>query len=235
MVLSVSSINNSFRVLFTITLLTLAFNLTKCDSSSTEVNDNSDSETEMPSLPSILFLGDSLTAGLNLAESDSFPALIQEKINAAGLEYTVINAGRSGDTSAGGLNRLSWYLQDELNLEHVIIGLGNNDAMRGLDLDEMEQNIRSIIDEVKAFDSEIEIYIFQFLTFPSMGEQYARDFAAVFPRIAREKEIKILPFPLQGIASRSEFNQDDGIHPNKEGMKIVAENIWNALGPHLQD
>ncbi len=189
--------------------------------------------TETDDRPAIVFLGDSLTAGRGLAASESAPALIQEKIDAADLEYRVINAGRSGDTTAGGLARLPWYLRPEVNPKKVVIGLGSNDAMRGLSVSEIEANLRKIVQAIREYDASIDIFLYQMYIFPNMGPEYSDNYESAFQNVARAEDITLLPFPLENVGGVAELNQDDGIHPNVEGTQIVAENIWKALRPHL--
>jgi len=184
--------------------------------------------------PALVFLGDSLTAGYRLAAEEAAPALIQKKLDAAGYEYKVINAGRSGDTTAGGLARLDWYLRPKIQPEAIVIGLGSNDAMRGQPITEIEANLKRIVDRIREYDESIQIFLFQMYTFPNMGPQYARDYQKLFERVAREKNITLLPFPLQQVAGKPELNQPDGIHPTAEGTKLVAESIWSALAKRLE-
>ena len=182
---------------------------------------------------SIVFLGDSLTAGYGLQSSQGPVSLIAVKIEKSGLDYRVINAGRSGDTSAGGLARIEWYLQKELKVRHLVIGLGSNDAMRGLAIKEIEKNIKAIIKKARASEASIKIYVWQLFTFPNMSPSYAKKFARIFPRLASSEKVILLPFPLKGIAAKKEMNQADGIHPNVEGARILAENLWRSMKSHL--
>lgn len=181
-----------------------------------------------------MFLGDSLTAGMGLAAQQAMPARVAASIEAEGLDLTVINAGRSGDTTAGGLSRLSWYLRDQVAVTAIVIGLGSNDAMRGLPVEQMEHNLREIIRRVKAYDASIDVYLFQMKTFPNMGAQYAGAYEAVFPRVAAAEGAVLLPFPLEGIAGVPALNQADGIHPTAAGTERMAANVWAALGPQLR-
>jgi acyl-CoA thioesterase I len=176
-----------------------------------------------PPKPAILFLGDSLTAGYRLELSQSPPALIEQKINAAGMNYSVINGGRSGDTSAGGLSRLGWYLRPETGVKVLVIGLGSNDAIRGLPLADLEKNLREIVRRARAFDPEMKIFLFQMHTFPNMGPRYAGDYEKIFGAVARAENITLLPFPLTGVAGKPALNQADGIHPTAEGARIMAD------------
>lgn len=186
-------------------------------------------QSAIPAKPAIVFLGDSLSAGHNLPMAAAYPTLIQQKIDAAGLAYRVVNAGRSGDTTAGGLSRLSWYLTKEVNPAVFLIQLGSNDAMRGQDLANIEKNLRAIIQTVRDFNPAIKIFLFEMHTFSNLGEDYARDYAKLFPRIAREEKVQLMPFLLKDVAGIKELNQQDRIHPTAEGSKIVAKNVWQHL------
>lgn len=190
-------------------------------------------EESQPGNPAILFLGDSLTAGLGLEKSQAAPALIQEKLNKKGWDLEVINAGVSGDTTAGGLSRLDFYLKNRPGIEYLVIGLGSNDGMRGLDLNEMKKNLTSIVEKTRQHDSGITIFLYELRTFPNMGPEYASRFAGVFPELADEHNLHLIEFPLRNVASRRDLNQEDGIHPNAEGTKIMADDIWKDLEPIL--
>ncbi len=179
--------------------------------------------------PAIVFLGDSLTAGRGLAEADAVPAKIAERVEAAGFDYRVINAGRSGDTTAGGLTRLNWYLRDTVRLKVLVIGLGSNDAMRGQPIDSIESNLEKIVDATRAKVPDAKILLWSMKTFPNMGEAYREDYEEVFARVAASKKITLIPFPLADVAGRPELNQPDGIHPTKAGTALVAERIWATL------
>lgn len=183
--------------------------------------------------PAVVFLGDSLTAGLGLAESQALPARIQERMNRAGLSYRAINGGRSGDTSAGGLARLDWYFRDSVDLRALVIGLGSNDAMRGLSLRALGDNLTQIIRKTRERKPDVQIFLWALETFPNLGPEYAREYAAVFPAVAEREGVQLIPFPLADVAGNPKLNQDDGIHPTAEGTELVAERIWAALQPAL--
>lgn len=183
--------------------------------------------------PAIVFLGDSLTAGSGLDLADSVPALIEKEIRAAGLHYRVINAGRSGDTTADGAERLSWYLRPGVKARVFVIGLGSNDAMRGLSLARLEQNLRQMIRQIRLADPTIKIFLFEMKTFPNMGQQYAGAYERIFAKVAKTEKVTLLPFPLRGVAAVPRLNQQDGIHPNEEGTRLVARNVWRDLKPYL--
>jgi acyl-CoA thioesterase I len=183
--------------------------------------------------PTIVFLGDSLVAGFGLSEKDALPALIQARIDSAHLPHRVVNAGRSGDTSAGGVARIDWYLKDSIDLRALVIGLGSNDAMRGLPLQTLEANLRQIIRRTRERKPLAKIFLWELETFPNLGQEYASDYAAVFPRVARSEDVTLIPFPLEPVAARPELNQSDGIHPNAEGTVLVADRVWASLRPYL--
>lgn len=183
--------------------------------------------------PAVVFLGDSLTAGLGLSESQALPSLIQQQIDQAGLKYRVINGGRSGDTTAGGLARVDWYLRDTVDLRVLVIGLGSNDAMRGLPLSTVEENLRAIVARVRAKHPNLPILLWELKTFPNMGADYGDAYTALFRRVAESEKLRLIDFPLADVAGKPELNQPDGIHPTAEGTKQVAARVWQALRPVL--
>lgn len=179
----------------------------------------------------MIFLGDSLTAGYGLAEDQAFPALLAARLEREGIPVTVINAGVSGDTTAGGLARLDWLLRQRPAI--LIVGLGGNDGLRGLPIEESERNLREII--VRGKRGGASILLLGMLIPPSFGPDYFRAFAAIYPRLARETNVPLVPFLLEGVGGRPELNQPDGIHPTAEGHVRVAENVYHYLkGPVAQ-
>lgn len=180
--------------------------------------------------PKIIAFGDSLTAGFGLAEKESYPYLLQEKLKADGFDFEVVNAGVSGDTTLGGLERADWVLEQE-NAKILILELGANDLLRGVPVDKMKANLEKII--VKAKAKNIRILLCGMLAPPTMGAQYQRDYVKAFPDLATEHKVEFLPFLLDGIALNKELNQADGIHPNPRGTQIMTENIYAALKPML--
>lgn len=180
----------------------------------------------------ILFLGDSLTIGLGVQQEQAYPALIQEKIRAANLPFEVINAGISGDTSAGGLARLDWVLQKPIDV--LVLALGANDGLRGLPIAQMKSNLQSIIDRTKAKNPAVKIVIVGMQIPPNYGADYAAQFAAVFPELAKQNNAALVPFLLEGVGGHIDLNQPDHIHPTAAGHKIVAENVWRVLEPLLK-
>jgi acyl-CoA thioesterase I len=182
-----------------------------------------------PSRPKIVALGDSLTAGYGLVETQSYPALLQQKINQDGYEFDVVNAGVSGDTSAGGLRRLEWSLEGDVRV--VIVALGGNDGLRGLSVADMRRNITSIVDRSR--EKGAIVILAGMEAPPNYGQEYATAFRQVFRDVARETRVLFIPFLLDDVAGRSDMNLSDGIHPNARGAAIVAENVWRVLQPVL--
>jgi acyl-CoA thioesterase-1 len=184
--------------------------------------------------PTVVLLGDSLTAGLGLERDEALPALLQKEVDAAALRYRVIDAGRSGDTTAGGLSRIDWYLREPETLRAVVIGLGSNDAMRGVPVETIEQNLRAIVQRVRARAPKARLLLWQLHTFPNMGAEYGQAFAGLFERVAESEKLELIPFPLADVAGKPELNQADGVHPTREGTKRVAERVWTSLRPVLE-
>src|SRR5947209_7772676 len=180
----------------------------------------------------VVFLGDSLTAGLGVQPSEAFPALVAEKIRAAGLPFEIQNAGLSGDTSAGGLRRIDWLLQRPIDI--LVIELGANDGLRGLELKSMKANLQAIIDKTKAKNPEVKIVLAGMQVPPNLGADYAAGFPRVFTELAQENKATLIPFLLEGVGGHRELNQADLIHPNPAGHRIVAELVWHTLEPILR-
>jgi acyl-CoA thioesterase-1 len=180
----------------------------------------------------VLFLGTSLTAGYGLPSDEAFPALIQQKINRAGLEFRVVNAGVSGDTSAGGLRRINWLLQSPVSV--MVLELGANDMLRGLDPGAMQENLTEIITRTRTAYPAAKLLIAGMRAAPNLGLTYGTRFESVFARIARSFEAPLIPFVLESVAGNPKLNQVDGIHPTAEGHLLVAETIWKKLWPLLE-
>jgi acyl-CoA thioesterase-1 len=175
----------------------------------------------------IAVLGDSLTAGLGIAKSAAYPALLQERLDAAGLDYEVVNAGVSGDTSAGGLARLDWALDGDVRI--LIVALGGNDGLRGLPAAELQANLAQIIERAQA--RGISVILAGMEAPPNYGRDYIVSFHKVFPALAARYRVPLVPFLLQGVAGDQALNQRDGIHPTTAGARIVADNVWTVLKP----
>jgi acyl-CoA thioesterase-1 len=181
--------------------------------------------------PKIVAFGDSLTAGFGLAEKESYPYLLQQKLNADGYNFEVLNAGISGETSLGGLERIDWVLEQE-RVEILILELGANDLLRGLPVAKMKENLGKIIKKAQA--KKIKVLLCGMLAPPSTGAQYQRDYTDAFPDLATEHKIAFLPFLLENVALNKELNLGDGIHPNAKGEIIMTNNIYKALQPMLK-
>ena len=180
--------------------------------------------------PKIVALGDSLTAGFGLTENESYPYLLQQRLKADGYDYEVVNAGVSGDTSLGGLERADWVLGQD-NVEILILELGANDLLRGMPVARMKDNLSKIIQKAKA--KNIKVLLCGMLAPPTMGAEYQKAYINAFPDLASEHKVAFMPFVLEGVALKRELNQGDGIHPNAAGARIMTENIYNALKPML--
>jgi acyl-CoA thioesterase-1 len=179
----------------------------------------------------IVVLGDSITAGFGLDPMQAYPAVLQAKIEAAHLPYEVVNAGVSGDTTAGGLRRVEWALSQ--GAEVLIVALGGNDGLRGIAPGETASNLEGIIKKARAKRAEIKVIVAGMQMPANFGADYVASFAAVFPTVARETGATLVPFLLEGVGGSTSLNQADRIHPTPEGQKLVAENVWKVLEPLL--
>jgi acyl-CoA thioesterase I len=180
----------------------------------------------------VLFIGTSLTAGLGLNPDSAYPQLIQEKIDAAHLPFEVVNAGVSGETTAGLLRRLDWLLRG--NFDVVVVESGANDGLRGTPVATVRQNLRDILSRIRAAHPTTKLMLVQMEAPPNLGPEYANAFHALFGEVARENGATLMPFLLQDVAGNRELNQADGIHPNQRGEHIVADNMWKSLEPVLR-
>ena len=181
----------------------------------------------------ILFFGNSLTAGLGLEQEESFPAVIQEKIDSLGLGYKVVNAGLSGETTASGKNRIDWVLNQEVDV--FVLELGANDGLRGIPVEETRRNLQEIIDIVRKKNPQTKIILAGMQIPPNMGETYTSNFREIFPELAKENDVELIPFLLENVAGNPALNQQDGIHPTAEGQEIVANNVWEVLYPVISE
>ena len=182
-----------------------------------------------PSRPRIVAFGDSLTAGLGLLEQEAYPARLQRKIDEAGYQFDVVNAGLSGDTSAGGVRRLDWALEGDVKV--LLIAFGGNDGLRGLPPDQMKTNLSTIID--RARERNVVPILAGMEAPPNFGQDYANAFRQAFRDVALAKRVLFIPFLLKDVGGRSELNQSDGIHPNQQGAQIIADTVWSVLEPLL--
>jgi acyl-CoA thioesterase-1 len=179
----------------------------------------------------IVALGDSLTAGLGLAADEAYPALLQQRLDAEDLKYHVVNAGVSGDTSAGGLSRLDWALDGDVQI--LIVALGGNDALRGLPIQELRHNLSAIIERAQA--RGIAVILAGMEAPPNFGRSYIVEFHEVYRELVKQYGVAFLPFLLEGVAGVESLNQRDGIHPTAQGARLVANNVWAVLRPILEE
>lgn len=180
----------------------------------------------------IIFFGDSLTAGYGLDPAQAFPAVIQEKITERGWNFHIVNAGVSGETTAGGLRRIEWVLQRPIDV--FVLELGANDGLRGLPVEEAKRNLQAIIDRVKKKYPQAKIILVGMQIPTNLGREYTSRFRAIFPELAEKNSAVLIPFLLEGVSGIPELNLPDGIHPTAAGHKVVAENVWKVLEPVLR-
>lgn len=190
-------------------------------------------QTKTTSSKKIVVFGDSLTAGYGLDDvNDAFPGIIQDKIDALQLDYTVVNSGVSGETTSGGINRIDWVLNEEPSI--FILELGANDGLRGVPLQQTKENLQGIIDAVKKRYPSTKIILAGMQLPPNMGQTYTTEFKNLFPSLAKKNNLYLIPFLLDNVGGIAALNQSDGIHPTKEGHEILATNVWNVLKPILK-
>lgn len=179
----------------------------------------------------IVFFGNSLTAGYGVSPDQAFPALIQKKIDSLGLPYQVVNAGVSGETTSGGITRIDWILQQPVDV--FILELGGNDGLRGVEISVMRKNLQDIIDKVKTKHPQAKMLLAGMQIPPNMGIKYSNGFRELFGELATKNSIALIPFLLEGVGGEAALNLQDGIHPTADGHRIVAENVWRELGKML--
>ncbi len=187
--------------------------------------------TAVSDRPRIVVLGDSLTAGLGLQVDEAFPAVLQRRLHEAGYAYEVINAGVSGDTTAGGLRRVEWVLDGDVRV--LVVALGGNDGLRGLPVEAMERNLSEIV--ATAADRDIPVILAGMEAPPNYGPVYTAGFRSAFRDVADAYDVMFVPFLLEGVAGVSELNQPDGIHPNSEGARRIADHLWSTLEALVED
>jgi acyl-CoA thioesterase-1 len=228
--------NKVIRTITFLSFISFAVFTAACDSSAAKLDDKNRVENvPMPQLnsdkPKIIAFGDSLTAGFGVAEKESYPYLLQEKLKADGYNYEVVNAGVSGDTSAGGLERIDWSLEQD-NAQIMILELGANDMLRGLPVPQMRKNLDAIIKKAKA--KKVQILLCGLFPPDAPVSKEQSSFATVFRDLAKENNVAFLPFFLENVGGVKNLNQADGIHPNAEGTRIVTENVYKSLLPLLK-
>ncbi len=180
----------------------------------------------------VLIIGDSITAGYGLQTEQAFPAILQDKVDELGWDFTIVDGGLSGDTSAGGLRRINWLLKQPVDV--FILELGGNDGLRGTSPEATEQNLQGIIDRVKEKNPDAKIILAGMQIPPNLGQEYTAKFRDIFPTLAERNDALLIPFILEGVGGVSSLMQADGIHPTAEGHQKVAENVWEVLGPVLE-
>jgi acyl-CoA thioesterase I len=181
--------------------------------------------------PTVVFVGTSLTAGLGLDPAQAYPVLLQAKIDSAGLRYHVVNAGVSGETSAGALRRIDWVLRDRPAV--LVIETGANDGLRALSPDSLEANLQAIIDHAKKLSPAPMIVLVGMEALPNFGPAYGKRFQQIYPKVAEKNHLPLVPFLLAGVAGIDSLNQPDGMHPTAAGQQILAETVWKTLEPVL--
>lgn len=181
----------------------------------------------------ILFFGDSITAGYGIDEDEAFPALIQQKIDSLNWSFEAVNAGLSGETSAGGLRRVDWMLRQPVSV--FVLELGGNDGLRGIDLDATKKNLQEIIEKVEAKYPEAKIVVTGMQVPPNLGPEYTKKFKSIYPELAKKNDATLIPFLLKDVGGNDNLNQADGIHPTAKGHQVIAETVWDTLKPILQD
>lgn len=184
------------------------------------------------SFKNILFLGNSITAGLGVELSEAFPALVQEKIDSLQLPFKSINAGVSGETSAGGLRRIDWLLKEKIDV--MVLELGANDGLRGVPVEDTRKNLQQIIDNTKQKYPDVKIILAGMQLPPNLGQKYTADFKNMYIELAENNGVALIPFILENVGGVVKLNQRDGIHPTAEGHRIVAENVWAVLRPVIE-
>ncbi|MEZ4701716.1 MAG: arylesterase [Rhodothermales bacterium] len=218
-------------------LIALAFVLAACGGSEQGAPIDAQPVADAPTAPriakqTILVLGNSIAAGYGVEPEEAFPARLQEKIDSAGLPFSVVNAGVSGETTAGGLGRIDWILRQRVDV--LILELGGNDGLRGTLPDATRSNLEAIIDRTRERYPDADVLLAGMQMPPNLGQQFTRQFLELFPQIAQERNVALVPFLLEGVGGIPSLNQSDGIHPTPEGHRIVAETVWQYLEPILR-
>jgi acyl-CoA thioesterase-1 len=183
--------------------------------------------------PTVVFLGTSLTAGYGLQPEEAYPALLQQKIDSARLNYRVVNAGVSGETSAGARRRIDWLLREPVSV--LVVETGANDGLRGLPADSLRANIQAILDRARELRPASRVVLLGMRIPPNYGQAYSRQFERVYPELAKANGAELVPFLLQDVGGVAALNQPDGVHPTAQGQRRIAETVWRVLEPVLRD
>ena len=228
---SLSQIRYSLSIIVTVALISCSNQQNPV--SEKQITSVKSTEENKTKTKSILIFGDSLTAGYGLDDpaSESYPSILQKKIDSLKLPYKIINGGLSGETSAGGNGRIEWLLKNKVDV--FVLELGANDGLRGIAVDQTYKNLNSIINKVKAKYPDCKLVLTGMMVPPNMGEKYANTFKNMFPKVAKENYMNFVPFLLEGVAGNRKLNQRDGIHPTAGGAKILANNVWKVLEKEL--
>ena len=233
-----------FPSLSLVSLLIISSLLIGCSGQEATASQQAETTTESPTTsemteettnqerPRIVFFGNSLTAGYGLDEQNSFPSRVQEKLDSAGFLYQVVNAGISGETTAGGVSRIDWVMEQPISV--FVLELGGNDVLRGFDLDATRSNLRKIFEAVQGKYPEATLVVAGMEAPPNMGPDYTSEFRQIYRALAEEYNAALIPFLLDGVGGIPELNLPDRIHPNEEGQKIVAQNVWDVIAPLLE-
>jgi acyl-CoA thioesterase I len=206
--------------------------LLACDQPREDAPANPDPPAPTSERPAVMFLGTSLTAGFGIDPDQAYPALIQRKIDSAGLNYRVVNAGVSGETSAGAVRRVDWLFREPVSV--LVVETGANDGLRGLPPDSLRANIQAILDRAKRLQPPPKLVLVGMRVPPNYGRDYSQRFQAIYPELARANGAALVPFLLDGVGGIPGLNQPDGVHPTAEGQRRLAETVWRVLGPLLK-
>ena len=210
----------------------LLASLSGCDPTNEKPRDAGPSSVSATERPSVVFLGTSLTAGLGLDPEQAYPALIQRKIDSAGLNYRVVNAGVSGETSAGARRRVDWLFREPVAV--LVVETGANDGLRGLPADSLRANIQSVLDRARTLEPAPRLVLIGMRVPPNYGLAYSQQFQRIYPELARSNGAELVPFLLEGVGGVAALNQPDGVHPTAEGQRVMAETVWGVLEPVLK-
>lgn len=214
-----------------ILLLMASFSCGQKESESTSTMDEKKESSNKEEKKTILIFGNSLTAGYGVEPEDSFVGILQQRIDSLNLNYRIINAGLSGETTASGLNRLDWLLEEEPDI--FVLELGGNDGLRGIAVSETKRNLKKIINLVQEKYPQTTILLAGMQIPPNMGKEYSQEFKSIFAELAEEEDVHLIPFLLESVGGETSLNLPDGVHPNEEGHRIVAETVWGYLNPLL--
>lgn len=214
-------------------MIGVVFGLVGCDKAAEEPRVAPAAASNGAERPAVVFLGTSLTAGYGLEPEEAYPALLQKKIDSAGLNYRVVNAGVSGETSAGARRRIDWLLREPMSV--LVIETGANDGLRGLPPDSLRANIQAILERARQLEPAPRLVLVGMRIPPNYGRAYSRQFESIYPELAKANGAELVPFLLQDVGGVAALNQPDGVHPTAQGQRRMAETVWRVLEPVLRD